>query len=327
MEHIRAEHLCKTYHVRERPPGLFGALRGLVAREVRTVHAVEDLSLAIRHGERVGYVGPNGAGKSTTIKMMTGLLVPSGGHCVVNGRVPWRERVAHVRELGAVFGQRTQLWWDLPVMDSFEALRDIYRIPAGQWRTTLDELVSLLGLSPLLRTPTRQLSLGEKMRCEFAAALLHSPKLLVLDEPTIGLDAPAKIALREFLKRYNRGHGATIFLTTHDLDDIEAVCDRVVIINAGRLVFDGDLAQLRRKVRPERWVTVDFQDLPPACELDGIRTVSCEGRRIVYAFEPDMLSAPVALARIMAMEGIVDLSVENAPIEAVVASFYEGARK
>jgi ABC-2 type transport system ATP-binding protein len=322
MFHVETRNLTKTYTVLERPPGLTGAFTGLFRRTKRAVHAVQEVSLSIRHGERVGYIGPNGAGKSTTIKMIAGLLVPTSGECTVSGRVPWKQRTDHVKELGAVFGQRSLLWWDLPVLDSLQVLRQMYDVPEQEWKRRLDDLVSLLDISSILATPTRQLSLGQKMRCELVAALLHAPSLVILDEPTIGLDAPSKIALREFLLNYNRRQGATLFLTTHDLDDIEAVCDRVIVINHGRLVFDGNLQTLRAQVHPEKRIVVDFNAPPAPLANSNIRVVSQQEKRVTYSYNPGVISTPEALSHITALDGVADLSIENAPIDEVITAFY-----
>ena len=189
---------------------------------------------------------PNGAGKSTTVKILSGILTPDSGECLVDGRVPWKNRIRHVAQIGVVFGQRSQLWWDVPVIDSFELLRDIYSIPSDTYRTNLDEMTELLGLSEILRTPTRQLSLGQRMRCELAASLLHSPRILFLDEPTIGLDAVSKIAVRDFIVKRNRAHGTTVILTTHDMQDIEAITQRIILIGKGKILLDGGLEDIKR---------------------------------------------------------------------------------
>lgn len=204
-------------------------------------------SFTIEDGEMVGYIGPNGAGKSSTIKVMSGILTPDSGTCVINGRVPWKERTAHVADIGVVFGQRSQLWWDVPVIDSFELLRDIYKIETSAYRCNLEELTALLNLSDILRTPARQLSLGQRMRCEIAASLLHDPRILFLDEPTIGLDAVSKIAVRDFIKRRNQERGTTVILTTHDMQDIEALTKRILLIGKGQILLNGQLDELKKR--------------------------------------------------------------------------------
>lgn len=242
---IEVEHLTKTYRVARRDGGLLQAIRALGRRDNETVRALDDISFTIPDGQIVGYIGPNGAGKSTTIKILSGILTPDGGTCRVDGRVPWRERRRHVAGIGVVFGQRSQLWWDVPVIDSYELLRDIYRVEPALYRRNLEELAERLDLAPLLRTPARQLSLGQRMRCEVAAALLHGPRLLFLDEPTIGLDAVSKLALRDFIRRVNRERGVTVLLTTHDMQDVEALAERVLLIGRGRLLMDGGFDDVR----------------------------------------------------------------------------------
>ena len=243
---IQVSHLCKTFRVARRGAGFSQAVKALFRREYEEIHALDDLSFAIRDGEMVGYIGPNGAGKSSTIKVLSGILTPDSGQCLVNGRTPWKDRVAHVKEIGVVFGQRTQLWWDVPVADSFELLKEIYTVPDQTYQENLEELTQLLDLGDLLRTPARQLSLGQRMRCEIAASLLHSPKILFLDEPTIGLDAVSKLAVRDFILRLNRERGTTVLLTTHDMQDIEALASRVLLIGRGKILLDGTLEDIRR---------------------------------------------------------------------------------
>lgn len=243
---IEVSQLRKTFRVARRDKGFGNAVKALFHREYEEVHALDGITFSIREGEMVGYIGPNGAGKSSTIKVLSGVLTPDSGQCTIDGRVPWKQRVKHVARIGVVFGQRSQLWWDVPVIDSFELLKDIYKVPDSVYRRNVDELTQLLDLSQLLRTPTRQLSLGQRMRCEIAASLLHSPKILFLDEPTIGLDAVSKLAVRDFVKRINQERKTTVILTTHDMQDIEALASRVILIGKGKILLDGTLDDIRR---------------------------------------------------------------------------------
>ncbi len=251
MAQIIVERLAKAYHVSERDPGIGGALRGLVRRRRRTIPALVDVSFSLERGELAGFIGPNGAGKSTTIKILSGILRPDSGRVEVDGLVPQADRIRHVGRIGVVFGQRTQLWWDLPVIDGFELLRDIYSVERAAYERSRDELVEMLRLAPLLSQPVRQLSLGQRMRAEIAAALLHAPSILFLDEPTIGLDAPSKLAVRDFVRRLNRERGVTVLLTTHDMHDIDALAQRVIVIGHGRVLADGTFESLRARIAAE----------------------------------------------------------------------------
>lgn len=243
---IQAEHLQKTFRVRKRNAGFKNAAKAFFSREYEEIHALNDVSFRIEDGEAVGYIGPNGAGKSSTIKILSGILTPDSGTCVIDGRVPWKDRRAHVSQIGVVFGQRSQLWWDVPVIDSFELIRDIYAVTEDVYKRNLRDLTDLLYLSEILKTPARSLSLGQRMRCEIAASLLHDPRILFLDEPTIGLDAVSKIAVREFVLDMNKRRGTTVILTTHDMQDVEALAQRVLLIGKGRILLDGTLDDIRR---------------------------------------------------------------------------------
>jgi ABC-2 type transport system ATP-binding protein len=251
LPQIVVEGLEKSYAVAERAPGIAGAVRGLFHRRRRRINALSDVSFTLERGELLGFIGPNGAGKSTTIKILSGILRPDGGRVTVDGVIPYEDRIQHVARIGVVFGQRTQLWWDLPVIDGFDLLRDIYRVDRTSYSRTRDELVAMLRLDRILDQPVRQLSLGQRMRAEIAAALLHSPSILFLDEPTIGLDAPSKLAVREFVKRLNRERGVTVLLTTHDMHDIDALAERVIVIGHGRVLADGTFDSLRAQIASE----------------------------------------------------------------------------
>lgn len=242
---IEMSHVSKTYKVFKRDAGAVSALKSIFHREYEQVHALNDVSFTIQDGEMVGYIGPNGAGKSSTIKILSGILTPDEGTCLINGLNPWKDRIRHVKGIGVVFGQRSQLWWDVPVIDSYELLRDIYRIPQTVYEQNKEELTELLSLGELLKTPARQLSLGQRMRCEIAASLLHSPKILFLDEPTIGLDAVSKLAVRDFIKKHNKDHKTTVILTTHDMQDIEALTERIILIGKGHILLDGTVEDIK----------------------------------------------------------------------------------
>lgn len=322
MPIIRVENLVKTFQVAERRPGLWGAMVGLARRRHRRVYALDEVSFTIEPGELVGYIGPNGAGKSTTVKLLSGILVPDSGVCEVLGRVPWKERVATVGRIGVVFGQRTQLWWDLPVIESFDLLRDIYRVPGAEYAARRDELIDMLDLSAILDTPVRQLSLGQRMRCDIAAALLHGPDLIFLDEPTIGLDALSKLTVRDFVLRLNREQGTTVILTTHDMDDIEALCQRVLLIHEGKVLRDGSLTSLRAAVTDERWLTVDLEQVDEVVSDVDARVIRRDGHRVTLAFSPNRVRAAELIARVTANHAVLDLFVENPPIEEVIARLY-----
>ena len=251
---ITMSNICKNYKVARRNAGFGEAVRSLFHREYETITALDNVSFSINDGETVGYIGPNGAGKSTTIKILSGVLTPDSGECLVDGRIPWKNRIEHVSQIGVVFGQRSQLWWDVPVIDSFELLKDIYSIPAEVYMRNKDELTELLELGDILRTPARQLSLGQRMKCELAASLLHSPRILFLDEPTIGLDAVSKIAVRDFIVQLNHERKTTVILTTHDMQDIEAITKRIILIGKGRILLDGNVNDIASSGNIDRTV-------------------------------------------------------------------------
>lgn len=310
---IVLESLEKVFPVRRRA--------GLVRRVRQDVRAVDGISFRVSGGEMVGYIGPNGAGKSTTIKMLTGILTPSGGRVRVAGIDPVRERTRLARRIGVVFGQRTTLWWDLPLRDSYALVRRMYRVPAARFRENLERCVELLDLGALLDVPVRQLSLGQRMRGDIAAALLHDPDVLYLDEPTIGLDVVSKGKVRGFLRDLNRGRGTTVLLTTHDLTDIEQLCDRVMVIDHGRLMYDGPLAGLHEVGESERMLVVDLERELAPIEIAGARTVRVEGPRQWLAFPANASAAPL-VARIAEGYPLVDLSLREPDIEDVIARMY-----
>jgi ABC-2 type transport system ATP-binding protein len=320
---IEAIDLRKHFKVSKHRPGLWGAIRNLVARRYELIRAVDGVSFQIQAGELVGYIGPNGAGKSTTIKMLSGLLVPTGGMLSVSGFSPSKQRKQLVSRLGTVFGQRTTLWWDLPVIESLELLRHIYRIPEVKFNQNLNEFRRLLDLDAFLNMPVRSLSLGQRMRADLCAALLHDPPLLFLDEPTIGLDVVAKERIRQFIQHINAERGTTIILTTHDLSDVERLCERVMIIDHGRLLFDGRLEELRERFGGSRELEVDFAEQYDEVEVQGARVVSQEDKRVIYQFERGSVAASELIGLLSARFRIRDLQVREPDIESTVRRIYE----
>ena len=331
---IKLDHIRKTFRVYKRDPGLKNALRSFVKRQYDTIEALADISFQVNDGEMVGYIGPNGAGKSSTIKVMSGILTPDSGDCVIDGRVPWKDRLEHVANLGVVFGQRSGLWWDVPVGDSFELLRDIYSIPVDEYRRNLDRLTEMLDLGDLLKTPTRQLSLGQRMRCEIAAALIHSPKLLFLDEPTIGLDAGSKLAVRSFVSELNRERGTTVILTTHDMQDVEALAKRIILIGKGRILLDGSLSDLRHRFEGKRRLTAEFSGeldfygknqgnelfvIPNGASLIDIQVSSGSSRAV---FELDSCPVSRLVAALSEKVELTDMSVDGTSIDEIVLNMY-----
>ena len=323
MALIEVQALQKRFRVARRKPGPFGALRALLARDVREVAAVDGISFAVERGEMVGYVGPNGAGKSTTIKMLTGILVPSAGWVTVDGLVPWKQRARLAGRIGVVFGQRTQLWWDLPLVESLRLLRHIYRVPGERYDDNLRRLTDLLDLGPFLDKPVRQLSLGQRMRGDLAAALLHDPAILYLDEPTIGLDVVAKERIRTFLLELNRRTGVTVLLTTHDMADISRLCERMMIIDHGRLLYDGGVAEITERYGGDRRLVVDLDEDVACPEIPGARLERREGARLWLSFRREETRAPELIARITGRYRIRDLMLEEPDIEQVVRRIYE----
>ncbi len=323
---IRVEGLRKTFRVAERDPGVWGAVKGLAIRRYREVEALKGISFELNPGELVGYIGPNGAGKSTTIKILSGIIQPTAGKCDIGGFTPWTDRIQHVARIGVVFGQRTQLWWDLPVRESFDLLRDIYRVPEAQYRETADLMIGLMGIEPILNTPVRQLSLGQRMRCDIAAAMLHQPTILFLDEPTIGLDAISKLAVREFIKGLNRDHGVTVILTTHDMHDIQALADRVIVIGNGEILQDGTFESLRAEISDERRLIIDLaEEVDEAIDIDidGVTSVINEAGQIEIAFDPNKIRTADLIQKVTSEHSVRDLFIDEPPIEEIIARLYK----
>jgi len=318
---VCVKQLRKSYFVHERAAGVAASLRSLVRRRSHEVRAVDDISFSVETGEVVGFLGPNGAGKTTTLKMLSGLLHPTSGSVDVLGHVPWKREKDYLRQITLVMGNRNQLQWDIPAVDSYELNRAIYRIPQDQFRRTLDELTDLLDLAPLVHKPVRQLSLGERMKCEVAASLLHCPKVLFLDEPTIGLDVTMQRRIRGFIAEYNRRHGATVLLTSHYMLDVEALCKRVIVIHHGRLLFDGHLSDLVRRFSPHKTIVVELSN--GMADLSGFgEVVTAEEGRVTLRV-PKAETARTT-ERLLASVPIVDLTVVDPPIEEVIEQVFSG---
>lgn len=319
---IQLKNINKTFRVAKREAGLKAATRALFHKEYTAIKALQDVSFTIGDGEMVGYIGPNGAGKSSSIKIMSGVLTPDSGECVINGRIPWKDRVEHVREIGVVFGQRSQLWWDVPVNDSFELLRDIYRVEPEMYRKNLSDLTQLLDLGDIIKIPVRQLSLGQRMRCEIAASLLHNPRILFLDEPTIGLDAVSKIAVRDFIRTINREYKTTVILTTHDMQDIEALTERILLIGKGRILLDGSLSELKNRNSTHKTLTVDYsgQRLPVCTDMAVLKDLNGHAQ---ISIDTAKTSVSQAISYISSQVDVKDISVSAESIDEVVVSLYK----
>lgn len=323
MPIITVGHLSKHFKVHKRRTGFWGNLSSTVSRQHDIVKAVDDVNFSLERGELVGYIGANGAGKSTTIKMLTGILVPTSGHIDVMGLTPYRYRKENTRRIGVVFGQRTQLWWDLPVIDSFELLKHIYEIPQNLYKQNLEFFSELLQLQPFLSTPVRRLSLGQRMRCDLTAALLHNPEILYLDEPTIGLDVVAKEQVRQFLRQVNAERQVTVILTTHDLNDVEKVCQRLIIIDSGKIIYDGGIDALKKRYGKTRMLIVDLAQAYSEVQLEEVELTRRDGNRVWLAFDRDTISASEVIAQLTARYEIQDLTISEPEIEEIVRRIYE----
>lgn len=326
---ISLRELSKHFRTFRRREGIWGGMVNLFHREYQTLKAVDRITFDIEPGEMVGYIGPNGAGKSTTIKMLTGILVPSSGEIRANGFVPWKQRTAYVKTIGVVFGQRTQLWWDIAVIESFKLLRRIYDVPQREFDERMNTFNQILGISDYLHTPVRKLSLGERMRCDLAAALLHNPPILFLDEPTIGLDVVAKGHIRQFLRAINEQYRTTVLLTTHDLDDIEELCRRIMIIDHGTLLYDGPLALLKQKLlrtKQIKFVLRDKEQMPSLAGLgrDGLEITPVDGMTFRIRFDRTRVATADLIRQILSSVEVRDLLIEDEPIEEIIKRIYAG---
>jgi ABC-2 type transport system ATP-binding protein len=324
MPQIELRELKKTFRVHEREAGVKASLRSLFARKHREVEAVKGVSFSLERGEVVGFLGPNGAGKTTTLKMLSGLLFPSGGEARVLDHLPWRRERDYLRQISLVMGNRNQLIWDIPAMDSFMVNQAVYQVPPKQFRETLDELIALLDLEPLLKKQVRGLSLGERMKCELAAALLHRPAILFLDEPTLGLDVTMQGRIREFIADYNRRHGATVLLTSHYMADVTALCRRVIVIHHGRLLFDGALSALSDRMAPFKLVRLDVETPEGAARAEACAEV-VERQDLKVTLRVPRAETSATVARLLSEIQVVDLTVEDPPIEEVINQIFRGS--
>jgi ABC-2 type transport system ATP-binding protein len=329
MPIIRVSNLVKEFYRPKRQPGLLGGLKTLVTREYTTTRAVDGVDFSIDEGELVGYIGPNGAGKSTTIKMLTGILVPTSGEIEVAGLVPWRERERNALNIGVVFGQRTQLWWDLPLIESFKLVGKMYRVPAKTYERNLARFRALLDLDEFIATPVRQLSLGQRMRGDLAAAMLYEPRIVYLDEPTVGLDVLAKERIRGFIEETNRENQTTIILTTHDLADIERLCPRIILIDHGRVLYDGPVERLKSQYAPHRVLVVQLSpdyiqsisDTP--VDLPGVDLMRREDFKLWLRFDPERVAVANLIAAVTARYPVTDLSIVEPELETVIREMYQ----
>ncbi len=319
---IKITNLSKTFKVFKRGKGIRRAFVSLFKREYTRVEALRGIDLNVNDGEIVGYIGPNGAGKSTTIKIMAGILHPSGGECVINGHVPYLNRQEYVKDIGVVFGQRTQLWWDVPIIDSFELLKDIYKIDDKTYEDNLAYLTEKLNLSELIETPLRQLSLGQRMRCEIAGALLHSPKILFLDEPTIGLDAVSKLAVRDFIKKLNKDKKVTVILTTHDMNDIDYLTNRLVLIGKGKILYDGSLSYIKKKYASDKYLVMNLAKMESKIELNDLDLVEVSDYTIKVRLKSDLSDLESTLKLVNSKYKVNDFSIKDTSLEEIISSLY-----
>lgn len=321
---IKFENICKNFKVPQKAEGRFKMIKNFFCRKHRIIEALKDVSFSIQEGEIVGYIGPNGAGKSTTIKIMSGILTPTSGTCVIDGLVPWQNRKTFVKNIGIVFGQRSQLWWDVPVIDSFELLKDIYKIPDDKYKETLQLLNSALNIEDLLGRPLRQLSLGQKMKCELAASLLHRPKILFLDEPTIGLDAITKLAVRDFVKYINKEWGTTIILTTHDMNDIEALTNKIILIGKGRILYQGSFEKIKEKYSDEKTIEVEFAKDYNKVSLAGYKVIEHNLRFATLKTLPNTkFHTTDFINQISKKYEVVDFQVSSLSVDEILAKLYK----
>lgn len=322
MSFIEVKQINKTFKVPEKQPGRFGSLKTFFSRKYKEIKAINDISFSIKKGEIVGYIGPNGAGKSTTIKVLSGILTPDSGSVVIDKKVPWKQRKEYVSEIGVVFGQRSQLYWDIPAIDTFNLLKDIYKIPEDKYQKKLNELIDLLNLKDIINIPVRQLSLGSRMRCEIAASLLHSPKILFLDEPTIGLDAVSKMIVRDFIKKLNKKDNVTVILTTHDMADIEALAKRIILIGKGKVLYDGTLSKLKKNYDYERKITIKTND-KLTLNKDYVISQTNSKEQIEFVIDIRKVEISDFIKLISSKISIIDIDIDNGNIDELIVRLYE----
>ena len=319
---IEVKNLTKVFKIAKKEKGIWGSIKGLFNRKYIIKKALDDVSFTINDGDIVGYLGPNGAGKSTTIKIMCGILTPTSGECTINGMIPWKDRANYVKDIGVVFGQRSQLWWDVPVIDSFYLLKDIYKIPDDVFADQLKILTEKLDLQEIINYPLRQLSLGQKMKCELAGSLLHKPKILFLDEPTIGLDATSKLKVRDFIKNINKEFGITVILTTHDMNDIEALTNKIIIIGKGKLLYNGSFDAIKHKYKNHRIVEVEFEQEYDNVDIPRFQLIKKEGK--VFTFKTDDNDFKLAdfVVDLSKKYKVVDVQVEPIGLEEIISKMF-----
>ena len=322
MSFIEVKQINKTFKVPVKEKGRFGTLKTFFNRKYKEVKAINNISFSIKKGEIVGYIGPNGAGKSTTIKVLSGILVPDSGSVIIDKKVPWKERKEYVGQIGVVFGQRSQLWWDIPAIDTFNLLKDIYKIPEEKYQKKLNELIDLLNLKDIVNVPVRQLSLGQRMRCEIAASLIHSPKILFLDEPTIGLDAISKKIVRDFIKKLNKKDNVTVILTTHDMADIEALAKRIILIGKGEVLYDGTLKKLKDNYDYLRKITIKTND-KLTLEKDYIVEEHKTKDTIEYVIDIRKVEISDFIKLISSKISIIDIDIDRGNIDDLIVRLYE----
>lgn len=326
MDIINVKGLCKSYRVARRDSGFKNAIKSFFKRDYKTIEAVRDVTFTIKEGEIVGYIGPNGAGKSTTIKMLAGILKPDSGEIIIDKMNPVNDRKKYVKEIGVVFGQKSQLWWDIPAIESFDLLKEIYKIPDDEYVKTRDELVNLLGLHEIIKVPVRGLSLGERMKCELVASLLHNPKILFLDEPTIGLDAISKVVVRDFIKKINKEKKVTVILTTHDMADIESLANRVIVIGSGRKLYDGDIDDIKRKYSNEKIVEIYYENMKEIPKIKDTEIVSNSNGVIKIKIDARKLTVSDVTREYTKVCEIKDINVLSSPIDDIIYKLYEDFR-